>query len=113
MQPYEFSTCVPSRINQPFSRCIAHGRYVKLGNAGGTRVCPNLHNHGSSVADGPDDWQARRKAAGRSEGKMMLPEIVSVIAGSVILVGLFTSIAKRPKSIAATGRDWQKIEVAA
>ena len=65
------------------------------------------------MENGPDDWQAWRKAIGRSEGKMMLPELVSVIAGSAILVGLFASIAKRPKSIPAISRDWQKLEVAA
>jgi hypothetical protein len=43
---------------------------------------------------------------------MMLPELASVIAGSAILVGLFASIARKPKSISALSRDWQKVEVA-
>jgi hypothetical protein len=44
---------------------------------------------------------------------MMLPELVSVIAGSAILMGLFASIAKKPKSIPAIDRDWHRVEAAA
>jgi len=44
---------------------------------------------------------------------MMLPEFISVIAGSAVLVGLFASIAKKTKSISAVDREWHRVEAAA
>jgi hypothetical protein len=45
---------------------------------------------------------------------MLLSDLVSVIAGSAILVGLFASIAiSRSKSIIVLNKNWQKIEVRA
>ncbi len=45
---------------------------------------------------------------------MLLYDLTSVIIGSVILAGLFVSIAiSRPKTISALNNNWQKIEVRA
>lgn len=43
---------------------------------------------------------------------MLLYDVLSVILGSAILVGLFVSIAiRRSRTIIALNNDWQKIEV--
>jgi hypothetical protein len=43
---------------------------------------------------------------------MLLYDLASVLLGSVILTGLFVSIAiRRPRVIVALNNNWQKIEV--
>jgi hypothetical protein len=43
---------------------------------------------------------------------MLLSDLVSVIVGSAILIGLFVSIAsRRPKTIIVLNNKWQKLEV--
>jgi len=45
---------------------------------------------------------------------MLVYDLTSVIVGSVILAGLFGSVAaKRPKTIIALNNNWQKIKVKA
>ncbi len=45
---------------------------------------------------------------------MLLYDLTSVIIGTVILAGLFVSIAiSRPKTISALNNNWQKVEVRA
>jgi hypothetical protein len=45
---------------------------------------------------------------------MLLYELTSVIVGSVILAGLFVSIAiRKPRTIIALNNNWQKIKVSA